>query len=427
MIPRTVQTLSFFTALWFCGLSPVSGQQSGDPLLEEVKQRRVIEAQRLEREITRVNAEATQIGRTNPEEALRILRQALTVLEKDSTLAEETRASLIRKITLGVRAYEARTGNQHIPTPVIDPARIARENARIEEFERQRGAQADINRTLQEIDSLRRSGHSFAAQRLEDDLRRRHPGNSVVGVGSMIGRTKDIRQQYREADRLKNEALVKVDLSTRRSMANITEDITFPAREEWERISKRLQTVKLTPAERKILTALNAPLEVDYRNETFGNVLKHLETIIGEPIIAHRDALAEVGASYDSTVNLQTQNKVSTRTILKKVLADLGLVYVIKDQTIQVTSPLRARDMLTTRVYPISDLVQLATLQAGPFGQFQTAAYVNQIINMIQSTIEPSSWQAGGGPGTIRYDPITQSLVVRNSAEIHFMLGVGLR
>ena len=67
----------------------------------------------------------------------------------------------------------------------------------------------------------------------------------------------------------------------------------------------------------------------------------------------------DLNVNTESTVSVHL-NKVSTRTALKKVLADLGLTYVIKDETIFVTTPIKAKDMMTVRTYYIGDLIGAA-------------------------------------------------------------------
>ena len=47
------------------------------------------------------------------------------------------------------------------------------------------------------------------------------------------------------------------------------------------------------------------------------------------------------------------------------------------------------------------------------------------IVALIQSSIEPESWNARGGAGTITFNEATLSIVVRNSAEVHLMLKGG--
>jgi hypothetical protein len=118
---------------------------------------------------------------------------------------------------------------------------------------------------------------------------------------------------------------------------------------------------------------------------------------------------------------------MSLRTALRKFLGDNGLTYVIKDEAIYVTTPRRAREMMETRAYYMGDLVA----GVGPFGngvrwgpqvaQAQMMENANQIMQLVRSSIDPDSW-APNGAGSIAFDPITMSLVVRQSAEVHAML-----
>lgn len=45
------------------------------------------------------------------------------------------------------------------------------------------------------------------------------------------------------------------------------------------------------------------------------------------------------------------------------------------------------------------------------------------LIDLIQTTIAPSSWDVNGGPGSIVYWPLGQALVVRQTSEVHEDLG----
>ncbi len=50
-----------------------------------------------------------------------------------------------------------------------------------------------------------------------------------------------------------------------------------------------------------------------------------------------------------------------------------------------------------------------------------------ELIELIQKTIQPASWDANGGPGTIKYFPPSQVLVIRQTEEVHERLGDALR
>jgi hypothetical protein len=42
---------------------------------------------------------------------------------------------------------------------------------------------------------------------------------------------------------------------------------------------------------------------------------------------------------------------------------------------------------------------------------------------MIQRTVDPASWQNNGGQGTILFNPGTMALIIKQSAEMHLILG----
>ncbi len=104
---------------------------------------------------------------------------------------------------------------------------------------------------------------------------------------------------------------------------------------------------------------------------------------------------------------------------------------MIKDETIHVTSALKARETMITRTYNIGDLVDTGGLDAIRFGNpgistVQIVQNVNAVIDLIQTSVDPDSWKKNGGQGTIAFSPATMSLIVRNSAEVHSMLGSSL-
>jgi hypothetical protein len=51
------------------------------------------------------------------------------------------------------------------------------------------------------------------------------------------------------------------------------------------------------------------------------------------------------------------------------------------------------------------------------------SAQAVELIDLIQNTIEPESWQRAGGQGTISYFDLLKVLVVRQTGEVHHQLG----
>ena len=100
----------------------------------------------------------------------------------------------------------------------------------------------------------------------------------------------------------------------------------------------------MTEAEVKLMKALNSPLkDIDFDKTKFSDVLQYLQDKTGQSIIIPKAILEEVGVTYETGVTLKADG-VTMRTILKKILGDLNLTYIVKDGTIQVTTPERQAD-----------------------------------------------------------------------------------
>jgi hypothetical protein len=161
--------------------------------------------------------------------------------------------------------------------------------------------------------------------------------------------------------------------------------------------------------------------------------MEYISTVMGQPILLTKSDVNDAGVSYETPVTLAAKN-VTVRTILRKVLGELGLTYVVKDQAIQVVSALKARDMMVTHAYYIGDLLGTRggpgdplTYIFGPgIGQIQMVQNIASIMAMLQTSVEPQSWQAGGGPGAIYFHYPTLSIVIKQSAEVHGMIAGGM-
>jgi len=60
---------------------------------------------------------------------------------------------------------------------------------------------------------------------------------------------------------------------------------------------------------------------------------------------------------------------------------------------------------------------------AGPIAQQPPANHSRELIEVIEATIAPSSWESRGGRGTIAFWSLGHGLVVRQTGEVHEQLG----
>jgi hypothetical protein len=240
-------------------------------------------------------------------------------------------------------------------------------------------------------------------------------------------RNRNLTEDREMRDR-RGDANLKADRDLVKASTPAVNDDEFPR--DWkERTSKRSE-VKMTDKELKLMKALNTPMhDVDFDKRNFKEVLQYLQEKTGQNIFVPKPIMDEVGITYETPVTLKVDN-ITFRSVLKKVLGDLNLTYIVKDGEIQVTTPERARQTYSTRAYYVGDLALIGDFRLGPI--VQRAVMAQQIVlimNTIVQTIEPGSWQANNpeAGGTITFDPITMSILVKQSAEVHLMMGVGMR
>jgi len=271
------------------------------------------------------------------------------------------------------------------------------------------------------------------AQRPRFDPPSKTGGGNPYAGGSDGGRAsfaKDFLNQAKGAQGVANTSIAARErgrLAMDRDIERVLPmdgEINFP--KNWKQISERRKEMvnpKLTAQEVKLLKTLNSTMSVNYDNDKFRAVINHLQDRTGLGIIIDEGSLRDANVDYDDPVSFRVE-KASVRTILKKVLGDKGLTYIIKEGNIQVMTPKRASEYTVVRSYPISDLITpiQANVMFPPFmQQFQKQQNAQQIINLIVFSTGADYWQPNG-PGNIAYFGPTDSLLIRASAEMHYQL-----
>lgn len=112
---------------------------------------------------------------------------------------------------------------------------------------------------------------------------------------------------------------------------------------------------------------------------------------------------------------------------LTKVKTELKRQLVKDGQPQLDDAQAEAAQYATSNLAGAMSLADFATGSPSSFfgrgGAAQTDVNAQQLIELIQRTISPDSWDVVGGPGTIFYYPQLQVLVVRATSEIHGQVG----
>ena len=403
------------------GLACVSTARSADPL-EDAKRRQELAAQQIEADVRDTLREVNELVRTNPLKAIAKLHELIETLNDDTALTASRREALKALAKGRIRDIETDSSRRAV-RGADEAVRSARTSQRRADDDRRADDATRLARGLQDVQALRSAGKTAEANQLQSDLARRYPDSTAAAASRIIAdRTDRVTDSRR--NRTESAAGVQGSLeSVAKSAVPENGDYVLPP--DWKsRVSKRSAGPKLTAEEKATLRALGTPIRAEMKDTPLSAVLDYLQETAGVTIVADKRTLDAAGATYETPITVRFKSS-SLRTILKKVLADVGLTYVVKEGTIRVVTPEEARNSMTVRAYYIGDLAGLADVTISPLlRDIQMRAAIGQIIDGIIGSIDPNSWESKGaqGGGTITYDPITMSLIIKQTAEVHYML-----
>ncbi len=140
----------------------------------------------------------------------------------------------------------------------------------------------------------------------------------------------------------------------------------------------------------------------------FVELISELSTI---PITLDPAALAQVKARPDSPVSL-TMTDATVAQVLTAGLATHRLSYALRGEQVVVIAAPRSRERMLTANYDVEDLAA-------------DDAALKELIQHIHALVEPATWNAAGGAGTLTSE--AGKLTAKNTQDAHFALHVFLQ
>ncbi|QDT04165.1 hypothetical protein K227x_25540 [Rubripirellula lacrimiformis] len=119
------------------------------------------------------------------------------------------------------------------------------------------------------------------------------------------------------------------------------------------------------------------------------------------PIVIDSRSLEEIGLSPEEPVNVQLSN-VSLRSILKLMLREYELTYVIRDEVLMVTTIEAAEHSLTVRAYRLPEAI---------------LSYDQPFMEALKNSVVSDTWDTLGGPSTATM--VGPVLVVSTTESVH--------
>jgi hypothetical protein len=376
---------------------------------DQVRQREALLAQKWSREVDATLESSRRLERTDPAAARDTLQSALNQLRSVTGLSETVRTDLNRRLQARLVA---------IPTSAAQPRPIAPP----------RPSPAAGGTPIPPTFSSNNS-----------------PAGGVTDTAkSFFDKQKGNVAKSNEASNSRAAGFTGTVSGIQDSSVPTDRDIAFSPNHK-EIAARRAPAVN--PKEDAVMSALSSSIDGDFSGKNFRQALDYITQKTGLAIIPDVHSLKEANVEYDDPINFRIGAKIAVRTALKKILGDRGLSYTINEGTVNIVTAQRARESTVVRIYPIKDLVMPATIQpqyvVGPYGQLipvapntfppgtpgVTPSFSQQmgqtIADMVRTSVDPQYW-APAGPGTISYNDATGSLIVRASAEVHFMVNGAL-
>lgn len=400
------------------------GQVRGDDAVDEVKAKIKVATDKLIDDVNKGLREADQQAKTNIRKALDVLEfVSIDLADAPMLVPAEKVAELKARVKNRKEFYQAAQTRGDRSFDIEERARVLR--AQYDEFQKK---QNELRELSSRIEQLYKQGKYNEA--IEESLRRSNKSGSTPSA-TAIQRLSTFKKASTELAALKgernrrsNELMKQMMIS---SMPVVNESgIEFPSAEKWRELTKRRQAVKFTPEEEKLLKALQTPITEEFKGQALRGVLDAFETRYGISFDIDKSALDQLMITDDTQVGIKAKG-TSLRSVLKQMLGEIMLTYIIRNGKIYVTTPENASKLMITKTYYVGDLLAAFNSPLDPFGQDPLVAMQNlqALINQIQS-IEPQTWQnadgLGGGGGTITFHPGTMSLQIRQSAEMHLQL-----
>jgi type II secretory pathway component GspD/PulD (secretin)/tetratricopeptide (TPR) repeat protein len=429
----------------------------GESLIDRMKredainwQRAVVEYRTLERQIR------DHIAKGRFEEARQVMQRARQVVEAGRQFADpptkyESLKSEAEALADFLREEERR----------YNAEKVAEARREIEVLRKQRLEEVEENRRLQ-VESL-----------MEQALQHRKDGDLESGIRVLrqvvaidpknrparwlMDEWEATQQLRKQRDVLEERRKQTVDVLTDVEEAKIPWHETLNYPKDWLEIISRPERRKpgYTPRDAVLFGALDKPMVPDFDRVPFGEVMERLADAHHLNILVNWNDLKRAGVERDIPIELSLPNEITLKKVITETLTQAGggevqLGYDIADGVITVATQKLIDQNSYPVVYDINDLLmEIPNFTDAPqtdlskFNSWnQSTAYadrpwafgdddddepehdpdrerrVQQIIDLIQTTVAPESWRdLGGTVGTIK--EINGQLVVTENSAAH--------
>lgn len=189
---------------------------------------------------------------------------------------------------------------------------------------------------------------------------------------------------------------------------------------------------------RKLAASLDKPGSRRFVEMPLEEVAANLAEWTGSPVVIDRRSLQDIGVAVDLPITCDIVDG-SPRDLLRRLQRETDLTYALINDAIVIMTQEAAESNLSTKVYPIRDLVgpQYVADRVEPNRFFSASASAgfrfqryprdfDSLLSAIKS-IDADFWEDNGGPGSIASFDYADALVVTLTEPIHEKVAALLR
>lgn len=169
-------------------------------------------------------------------------------------------------------------------------------------------------------------------------------------------------------------------------------------------------------AEARAVMVLNKTIDLEVIETPLEAVATHISEVIQFPIALDSRALDEYGIGVDTPITANVK-QLPLKSALEVILRPLDLFVTFRNGRLEFTTLERLEEDRVVRLYDVSDLVN-TRMGVVVNGTASSKDHADNLVDAIQSLIQPESWEEVGGSGVIKSQghviTVTQNWPIQN-------------
>ena len=179
-----------------------------------------------------------------------------------------------------------------------------------------------------------------------------------------------------------------------------------------------LADIDFTPiggeADRVAFKMLDKVASCDFREIPLKNVIESFDRQCDARFVMDEDYPSLNRAALERLVTFEIEY-VTLREALTRILEPLEMAWIAQDGQIVILPLFSAEQSLTTRIYPVPDLI---FARSGA----EMTQRVDELMAVVVKTIDPEYWEVDGGEGSVDFLPTALSVAIRADQRKHGLI-----